>query len=107
VSVRVQLPGPLRVFVGGQAELHVDGVRSVRDLLHALPEGVRERVLDERGNVRPHVNVFVGASNIRDTGKLDTALQDGNEVSIIPAVSGGGSALRRPRRSRERGMALC
>ncbi len=48
-----------------------------------------DRVVDERGEMRPHVNVFVGVEAIRWTGGLATALPDGAEISIVPAVSGG------------------
>jgi molybdopterin converting factor small subunit len=50
---------------------------------------VRDRVLDEQGRVRPHVNVFVGAESIRETGGLETPLGAGSELHIIAAVSGG------------------
>jgi len=67
----------------------LDGPRSVAEALRALPAGVRERVLDERGDVRPHVNVFVGNVSIRETGGLATPLSDGAVLFLIPAVSGG------------------
>jgi molybdopterin converting factor small subunit len=54
---------------------------------------VRDRILTEQGEVRPHVNVFVGDQSIRDTGGLATPVPDGAEIAIIPAVSGG--AFRR------------
>src|SRR5262249_25486117 len=57
--------------------------------LWALHPGVRDRVVTEQGEVRPHVNVFVGVESIRFTGGLETPLRDGAEISIVPAVSGG------------------
>jgi sulfur-carrier protein len=48
-----------------------------------------DRVLDEQGNLRRHVNVFVGADDIRTLGGLTATVADGAEVSIVPAVSGG------------------
>lgn len=48
-----------------------------------------DRVLTEQGEVRPHVNVFVGEESIRYTGGLATPLTDGAEIAIVPAVSGG------------------
>jgi molybdopterin converting factor small subunit len=54
-----------------------------------LHPGVRDRVVTETGEVRRHVNIFVGDESIRYTGGLGTPLEDGGEVSIIPAVSGG------------------
>jgi molybdopterin converting factor small subunit len=50
---------------------------------------VRDRVVTEQGEVRPHVNVFVGDESIRFTGGLDTAVTSGAEIHIVPAVSGG------------------
>ena len=52
-------------------------------------EGVRHRVLDDQGRVRVHVNLFVNGAHIRDLDGLDTAVQDGDEITILPAVSGG------------------
>ena len=57
--------------------------------LWAVYPGVRDRVVDERGEVRQHVNVFVGDESIRFTGGLGTAVGDGAEIWIVPAVSGG------------------
>ncbi len=54
-----------------------------------VKDGVRDRVVTEQGQVRPHVNVFVGDESIRFTGGLSTPLSDGAEISIVPAVSGG------------------
>lgn len=51
--------------------------------------GVTARTLDERGDLRRHMNVFVGDENARDLDGLDTPIHDGAEVSIIPAISGG------------------
>ena len=89
MPVVVHLPGPLLPFAGGQARLRVAGPRNVGEALRALPPGVRDRVLDEQGRVRPHVNVFVGASSIRETGGLETPLDGMAELHIIAAVSGG------------------
>jgi molybdopterin synthase sulfur carrier subunit len=89
-EVVVRLPGALRPHAEGRAEVRVDGAPTVRDLLARLPAAVRDRVLDERGQVRPHVNVFVGETCIRETAGLDTPLGPADrELSIIPAVSGG------------------
>ena len=52
-------------------------------------EGIRQRVLDDQGQVRVHVNLFVNGEHIRELDGLDTAVSDGDEVVILPAVSGG------------------
>jgi molybdopterin converting factor small subunit len=89
VTVTVRIPGPLRPYCDGKARLAVEGAATVEAAIAALPTGVRERILDEQGNVRQHVNVFVGANDIRGTGGLATPLVDGVSVFVIPAVSGG------------------
>lgn len=87
------IPGPLRSHTGGQARVElqaaVTNVSDALDVLGALYPGVRDRVLLEEGRVRPHVNIFVGQENIRYTGGLATPVWDGNEITILPAVSGG------------------
>lgn len=93
MRVRVHLPGPLRELAGGRSELTVDAaaatVAAALEALWAACPAVRDRVVTEQGDVRPHVNVFVGTESIRSTGGLATPLREGAEVSILPAVSGG------------------
>ena len=89
MTVTVRIPGPLRPFCEGKAQLVVEGAASVDAAIAALPAGVRERILDEQGRLRQHVNVFVGPTDIRETGGLATPLTDGASVFVIPAVSGG------------------
>lgn len=65
---------------------------TVADVLRALGEvcpGVIDRVLDEQGELRRHVNLFVGPDNVRSLSGLDTPVPAGGELSILPAVSGG------------------
>lgn len=93
MPVRVLLPAYLRPFAAARPVLELEGApATVRDALAALAAlhpGVVDRVLTERGEVRRHVNVFVGAESIRHTGGLDTPLEAGAEIAIVPAVSGG------------------
>jgi molybdopterin converting factor small subunit len=89
VSVTVRIPGPLRPFCDGKSQIELGGLTTVGAAIAALPAGVRERVLDEQGKVRQHVNLFVGATNIRETGGLTTPLTDGASIFVIPAVRGG------------------
>jgi len=89
VTVTVRIPGPLRAYCDGRSQLSLEGTATVAAALAALPPGVRDRVLDERGAVRTHVNVFVGQTDIRETSGLETPLADGATVFVIPAVSGG------------------
>lgn len=89
MTVTVHLPGPLRPFNDGRGTRTVEGASCVEDALKALPGGVRDSILDERGELRPHVNVFVGDASVRETGGLATPLRDGADVFVLPAVSGG------------------
>ena len=97
MRVRVTLSSQLASHAGGERhlEVEVDGstVGDVLDAVGELHPGVRDRVLDDQGALRRHVNVFVNQENARFTGGLQTAVPDGAEVSIFPAVSGG-SQLR-------------
>ena len=89
------IPTPLRPFAEGRSRIDLEvggGLVSLGDALAALGKaapGVRDRVLTEGGEVRPHVNLFVGAESCRWTGGLATPLADGAEITILPAISGG------------------
>lgn len=94
--VDLRLPGPLRPYAGGRRAVTVALPESppatVGRLLEALGgehPGVRQRVVDELGVLRPHVNVFVNGESVRYLRGLETPLRDGDEVMILPAVSGG------------------
>ncbi|HYL64530.1 MAG TPA: MoaD/ThiS family protein [Candidatus Methylomirabilis sp.] len=93
MSVKVHIPGPLRTFSDGRGEVLVEGSFAVlRDALEVLWKkypGLRDRILTEEGNVREHINLFVGNESIRYTGGLATPLFASAEISIIPAISGG------------------
>ena len=93
MRVTFVLPGPLQPLAGGRAEVRVEAAAaSLADALSALwaaHPALRDRVLTEDGRVRPHVNLFVGRQSVRFTGGLRTAVHDGAEVVILPAVSGG------------------
>ncbi|HEY6066786.1 MAG TPA: ubiquitin-like small modifier protein 1 [Thermoanaerobaculia bacterium] len=93
MGVRFFVPGPLREFSGGRSEIALPAtpatVKEALDVLGRDYPGVVRRVLDEQGDVRPHVNLFVGGEPVRFAGGLDTPLSDGCEIAILPAVSGG------------------
>jgi sulfur-carrier protein len=95
IGVSVRVPASLRRYSGGKAVVHLDldepapSVGRVFDALATPCPGVVDRVLDERGELRRHVNVFVGDEEVRAVGGLDAPVADGAELSIFPAVSGG------------------
>ena len=93
MSVTIAIPSALEPYAGGTRVVRVDApVVSVADALRALAEewpGVVDRVLTEQGQVREHVNVFVGEESIRYCGGLAAPLREGDAIEIIAAVSGG------------------
>jgi molybdopterin converting factor small subunit len=94
MSVTVHIPGPLRPFAGGQSQVELEAsATTLSEVLRALwiaCPGIRDRVLTEQGQIREHINVFVGNEDVRYTGGLATPISPGTEISIVPAVSGGG-----------------
>lgn len=94
-AARVVVPEQLRELVGDRRAVEVELAGSggtVRDVLAALRaehRALHDRIVTEKGEVRPHVNVFVGQDNIRNAGGLDTPVADGAEVLVVPSVSGG------------------
>jgi molybdopterin converting factor small subunit len=91
MSVSVRIPTTLRPLTGGQSEVSLEGsdVRSVIANLDGAHPGFADRLLDDEGNLRRFVNVFVADDDIRFLDGLDTPVPDGAEVAIIPAVAGG------------------
>lgn len=93
MPVVFQIPCPLRSFTDGRTEVKVGSspatVGEALEALWSLYPGVRDRVVTEQGEVRQHINVFVGNECIRFTGGLATPVPSGAEVFIVPAVSGG------------------
>ena len=93
MAVTFHIPGPLRVYCAGLGRVEIGAspknVREAFEALYARYPGVRDRLVNEEGQLREHINIFVGAENIRFTGDFSTPIHPGEEISIIPAVSGG------------------
>jgi MoaD family protein len=91
MAVTVKIPTQLRAAAGGVAETEVDGgnVREVLDSLFENFSELRDRISDDGGALRRFVNVYVSGEDIRFLDGLDTAVADGAEVTILPAVAGG------------------
>jgi sulfur-carrier protein len=85
----------LREFTSGQAKVTLEvSPKIVGEALKALwarYPGIRDRMATEQGEIRQHINIFVGSEDVRYTGGLATPADDGSEISIVPAVSGGGA----------------
>jgi len=91
--ITFQIAGYLTEFAGGCAEIKLDGApRNVGEALNQLWQqhtGLRDRVLTEQGEVRPHVNVFVNSQVVRRDQALQVPISGDAEICIMPAVSGG------------------
>ena len=91
MSVTIRIPTTLRTLTGGESQVQVDGA-TVGDALSALDSahpGFRERLFDDDGSLRRFVNVFLADDDVRYLDGVDTAVPDGETISIIPAVAGG------------------
>ncbi len=90
MAIKVQIPTPMRDQSEGQAEVTVvgDTVQAALDDLVRLHPGLGTKLFD-KGKIRPFVNVFVGDEDIRYLDEMDTKLNDGAVVALIPAVAGG------------------
>ncbi|MDT9594191.1 MoaD/ThiS family protein [Nocardioides zeae] len=91
MPVSVRIPTILRTYTGGASEVSAEGgsLGEVLEALDASYPGIKGRVLDDEGDLRRFVNVYVGNEDVRFLDDLATATPDGAQVSIIPAVAGG------------------
>ncbi len=91
MSVRVKLPTILRKHAGGEALVAADGA-TLRELLSDLESrypGITKNVVSDEGGLHRFVNVYVNDEDVRYLGSLETAVKEGDTVSILPAVAGG------------------
>ncbi len=91
MGVTVRIPTPLRRMTGGadKVELDVADLSQMIDTLESDYPGFKERLLDEDGELRYFVNIYVNGEDIRFDQGLRTAIKSGDEISIVPAVAGG------------------
>ena len=91
MAVTVKIPTPLRNLTGDVAEVSTESasLSALVDDLEGTYSGMRERLVDEGGELRRFVNLFVNGEDIRFLQGLETTLKEGDEVSIVPAVAGG------------------
>jgi sulfur-carrier protein len=91
MSVSVRIPTILRTYTGGSAEVTADPgtLREVFAGLDAAYPGLAGRIVDDTGNLRRFVNVYVGDEDVRFAQGLETPVPAGGHVSVIPAVAGG------------------
>ncbi|MEJ7619487.1 MAG: ubiquitin-like small modifier protein 1 [Aquificaceae bacterium] len=91
MAITVRVPTPLRRITNGQGEVQVQA-STIREAIEKLEEaypGFKERLVDEQGEVRRFVNLYLNDEDIRFLKGLDTELKDGDVLSIVPAIAGG------------------
>lgn len=89
--VVIRIPAPLRRFTDGADDVYLEGEsvgESLTNLGELHPE-ILEKLMDERGELRSFVNLYIGERNIRSLSGLTSTVNDGDILSIVPAVAGG------------------
>jgi molybdopterin converting factor small subunit len=93
VPVTFHIPGALRELTGGRSAVEIEhSPTTLTDALSALwtrYPGIRDRLATEQGQIREHVNIFIGSEDVRYTGGLASPVPVGAEISIVPNISGG------------------
>jgi molybdopterin synthase sulfur carrier subunit len=91
MSVSVRIPTILRTYTGGESEVSASGANlaAVLDDLDSTYAGIKGRIVDDEGELRRFVNVYVGNDDVRFLDSLETATPEGTQISVIPAVAGG------------------
>ena len=91
MSIVVRIPTPLRKMTNGQAKVEVDSavLGDLVDKLNSEFPGFKDRLVDEEGELRYFVNIYLNGEDVRFMDGLKTATADGDEISIVPAVAGG------------------
>lgn len=91
MAVKVLVPTPLQKFTQNEAVIHAEGnnINELIDSLESSYPGIKGRLCDEEGKPRRFLNLYVNSEDIRFLDGTDTTLNDGDEVSIVPAVAGG------------------
>ncbi|CAN5599186.1 MoaD/ThiS family protein [soil metagenome] len=93
-TIIVLIPAPLRRYTGGESKVSSSG-SNVTEVLASLESsfpGLRDRIVEENGEIRRFVNVFVNGQNVRKLDGIATITSDGDEIGIVPAMAGGTAA---------------
>ena len=91
MGVMVRIPTPLRRMTGGldKLEMNESTLSIMIDELETNYPGFKERLIDENGDLRYFVNIYVNGEDVRFLDGLNTETSSGDEISIVPAVAGG------------------
>jgi len=89
--IKVRIPTPLRPLTKGQGEVEAQAsnIANMIETLNEAHPGLKDRLCDESGELRRFVNIYVNEEDIRFLKGKETSLNDGDEVSIVPAIAGG------------------
>lgn len=96
MPIQVRIPTPLRKLTGGAESVSANGatITAIVEDLESNHPGLKERLCDTAGKMRRFVNVYVNGDDIRFLNGLETAVKDGDEISIVPAIAGGSAGPR-------------
>jgi molybdopterin synthase sulfur carrier subunit len=91
MPVKVRIPTPLRTLTNGAGEVTVEGnsIKEVIDNLETNHTGIKERICDEKGQIRRFINFYLNDEDIRFKDNQETPVNDGDQISIVPAIAGG------------------
>lgn len=91
MAVKVRVPTPLQKLTDGKSEVECSG-KTVIQLIDGLEKkypGIKDRLCDEKGEIRRFINIFVNEQDMRFLKGKNSKIKDGDEISIIPAIAGG------------------
>lgn len=93
MAIKVRIPTPLRKLTNGKDEVSAEG-KNIKELIDDIERhypGLKERICEGDGKLRRFVNIYLNDEDIRFKSNMDTELKAGDEISIIPAIAGGGN----------------
>ena len=91
MTIKVRIPTPLMKLTDNQSEVSAEGetISEIIKYLESLFNGIRDRICEESGSPRRFINIYINEEDIRFLEGEKTAVKDGDEISIIPAIAGG------------------
>jgi len=91
MSATVKIPTPLRKLTNNETSVDADGttVEQIVESLESAYPGMRERLIEDNGDLRHFVNIYLNGEDIRYIDGLKSSVSDNDELSIVPAVAGG------------------
>ncbi len=95
MAIKIRIPTPLQKLTENLSEVQVEGgsVKAALANLESKYPGIRDRLYDDKGSLRRFINFYVNEEDIRYLQSEETALKDGDELSIVPAIAGGRSIV--------------